>query len=117
MPVLIAFVVKIPLVKKESIMSDAHKVDEALMKEVIITWLFKFGHDVISHSTMINEMLDEYGSLDVDDAFDECCDVGYISKLQDPFTRIHNYKIADEGLIFLNKGGKYEQQDNNSNKH
>ena len=98
-------------------MSDAHKVDEALMKEVIITWLFKFGHDVISHSTMINEMLDEYGSLDVDDAFDECCDVGYISKLQDPFTRIHNYKIADEGLIFLNKGGKYEQQDNNSNKH
>lgn len=90
-------------------MSDAHKVNEVLMKEVIITWLFKFGHDVISHSTMINEMLDEYGSLDVDDAFDECCDVGYISKLQDPFTRIHNYKIADEGLIFLNKGEKHDK--------
>lgn len=90
-------------------MSDALIDNKALMKEIILTWLFKFGHDVISHSTMINEMLDEYGSLDVDDAFDECCDVGYISKLQDPFTRIHNYKIADEGLNFLNKGEKNEQ--------
>ena len=90
-------------------MLDAHKVNEVLMKEIMLTWLFKFGHDVILHSTVVDEMLDEYGSLDVDDAFEECCDVGYISRLQDPFNRIYNYKIADEGINFLNKGEKHEQ--------
>jgi hypothetical protein len=90
-------------------MSDDHKVNEALMKEIILTWLIKFGHDVILYSTVIEKMLDEYGRLDVDDAFEECCDVGYISRLQDPFNRIYNYKIADEGIKFLNKGEKHEQ--------
>jgi len=89
-------------------MLDAHKGNEVLMKEIMLTWLFKFGHDVILHSTVVDEMLDEYGSLDVDDAFEECCDVGYISKLQDPFTKIHNYKIANEGINFINKGGNNE---------
>ena len=85
-----------------------NKVNEVLMKEIMLTWLFKFGHDVIFYSTVVDEMLDEYGSLDVDDAFEECCDVGYISKLQDPFTKIHNYKIANEGINFINKGGNNE---------
>jgi hypothetical protein len=100
---------KMMFVPRGSIMSDDHKVNEALMKEIILTWLVKFGHDVILYSTVIEKMLDEYGRLDVDDAFEECCDVGYISKLQDPFTRIHNYKMADEGLKFLNKGEKYDK--------
>lgn len=79
-------------------MSDAHKV-----KEFLLDWLFKFGHDVILYSTVVDKMLDEYGSLDVDDAFEECCQVGYISRLHDPFTRLRNYKITDEGLEYLNE--------------
>jgi hypothetical protein len=93
-------------------MSDDHKVNEALMKEIIITWLFKFGHDVILYSTIVNEMLDEYGSLDVDDAFEECCEAGYIDKIEEEkgygITR-KKYKLLNDGVELLNKGEKNEQ--------
>jgi hypothetical protein len=36
-------------------MLDDHKVNEVLMKEIMLTWLFKFGHDVILHSTIVKE--------------------------------------------------------------
>jgi len=101
---------RIYVVKKGVTMSDAHKVDEALMKEIIITWLFKFGHDVILYSTIVDEMLDEYGSLDVDDAFEECCEAGYIEIIEEEKgygITSKKYQLHDDGLEFINKGVKY----------
>ena len=89
-------------------MSDDHKVNEVLMKEIILTWLFKFGHDVIFYSTVIDEMLDEYGRLDVDDAFAECCEAGYIEIIEEEKgygITSKKYKLLDEGVKYLERNG------------
>ena len=102
-------------------MSDAHKVNEdtrmedmevlpSEIKDLLITWLFKFGHKVIPQNTAWDYLVDDANlNYDINATLNECCEAGYIDSLQDPFTRKFNHKLTDEGLIFLNKGENNEQ--------
>ena len=73
-----------------------------IKRQLLLEYLFTFGHDVVHWGQIVTKVLDPYDSNDIDDIFVECCEQGYISKLQDPFTHIYNYKITKEGLRFLN---------------
>ena len=78
-----------------------------IKRQLLLEYLFTFGNDVVDWGQIVTKILDPYNSLDIDDMFYECCEQGYISELQDPFTRINNYQITKEGLQFL-KGEKHE---------
>ena len=73
-----------------------------IKRQLLLEYLFTFGHSVVHWGQIVTKVLDVYGSNDIDDIFVECCEQGYISKLQDPFTKIDNYQITKEGLRFLN---------------
>ena len=78
-----------------------------IKRQILLEFLFAFGNDVVDSGQVVTKVLDPYNSNDIDDTFYECCEQGYISKLEDPFTHIYNYKITKEGLRFL-KGEKHE---------
>lgn len=82
-------------------------MDNEVKRVMLLEFLIAFGNDVVNWGQVVTKILDPYGSLDIDDTFYECCEQGYISELQDPFTKIHNYQITKEGLQFL-KGEKHE---------
>jgi hypothetical protein len=112
---------KIYVVKKGSIMSDDHKVNvdtrmedmEVLpseIKDLLITWLFKFGHEAIPQNTAWDYLVDDAKlNYDIDATLNECCEAGYIDSLQDPFTRKHNHKLTNEGIKFLKKGEEHDK--------
>ena len=79
-----------------------------IKRQLLLEYLFTFGNDVVDWGQIVTKVLDPYDSNDIDDIFVECCEQGYISRLEDPFTKINNYKITKEGLRFLNKGEKHE---------
>ena len=88
-------------------MSDDHKVNEVLdseMKDLLLTWLFKFGRDCVKHDEVWDYLLDEVRPpYPIADTLNSCFDSGYLDNLQDPFTRQYNHRLTDAGLEFLNE--------------
>lgn len=96
--------------KGESILSNEVKYNNEvnqIKREMLLEFLLAFGDRVVLWGEVVTKLLDPHDSLDIDDKFYECCSEGYISELQDPFTKIYNYQITKEGLQFL-KGEKHE---------
>jgi len=105
-------------------MSDAHKVNEdtrmedmevlpSELKDLLITWLFKFGHEAIPQNTAWDYLVDNANlNYDINATLNECCEAGYIDKIEEEkgygITR-KKYKLLNDGVEFLNKGEKNEQ--------
>jgi len=105
-------------------MSDDHKVNvdtrmedmEVLpseIKDLLITWLFKFGHEAIPRDTAWDYLVDDAKlNYDIDATLNECCEAGYIDKIEEEkgygITR-KKYKLLNDGVEFLNKGEKYDK--------
>jgi hypothetical protein len=97
-------------------MSDAHKVKEVLpseIKDLLITWLFKFGHKPIPQNTAWDYLDNAYLNYDIDATLNACCDAKYIWRIETAKGYEHlaptRYKLLDDGVEFLNKGEKHEQ--------
>ena len=84
---------RIYVVKKGIIMSDAHEV-----KAFLLEWLLYHGREPVWRHIAWGF---ENGRWIL---FEKCVDRGYIDRLQDPFTRKHNHKLTNEGIKYLNKG-------------
>ncbi len=105
-------------------MSGAHKVNEdtrmedmevlpSEIKDLLITWLFKFGHKVIPQNTAWDYLVDDANlNYDINATLNECCEAGYIDKIEEEkgygIASI-KYQLHDDGVEFLNKGENNEQ--------
>jgi hypothetical protein len=95
-------------------MSDAHKV-----KHLLLTWLFEFGHNVVSESKVLDFLDYSYVkqkgvvASEMDGTLDKCCDAKYIWRIETAKGYEHlaptRYKLLDDGVKFLNKGENNEQ--------
>ena len=73
-----------------------------IKRQLLLEYLFTFGHDVVHWGQIVTKVLDPYGSNDIDDIFVECCKQGYISKSYNLHKEIYDYQISKKGLRFLN---------------
>ena len=106
-------------------MSDDHKVNEdtrmedmevlpSEIKDLLITWLFKFGHKVIPHNTAWDYLVDDAKlNYDINATLNECCDAKYIWRIESAkgyeYVTGIRYQLLDNGVEFLNKGENNEQ--------
>jgi hypothetical protein len=106
-------------------MSDAHKVNEdtrmedmevlpSEIKDLLITWLFKFGHKVIPQNTAWDYLVDNANlNYDINATLNACCDAKYIWRIETAKGYEHlaptRYQLLHDGVEFLNKGEKNEQ--------
>lgn len=93
-------------------MSDDHEVNKVLdseIKDLLLTWLFKFGRDCATTNEVWDYLDNTYLNFDIDATMTYCFDKGYIDRLRDPFTRQYSHRLTDAGLEFLNKGEKHDK--------
>jgi hypothetical protein len=62
------------------------------IKTFLIEWLIRFGSDTLERPDDV-----DYNMLDV------CVRFGYLDELRDPFTKLYNHKITNEGLDFIQR--------------
>lgn len=98
-------------VPRGSIMSDDHKVNKidrwevlpSEVKDFLMVWLFRFGRDAIPNGKAWDYLDNANINYDIDATMQYCHDRGFIDNLQDPFTRIYNKRLTDEGLEYVNE--------------
>lgn len=83
------------------------------IKDLLITWLFKFGHEAIPQTTAWDYLDNAYLNYDIDATLTECCNKGYIWEIETAkgygYLMQTRYKILDKAIDFLNKGELNEQ--------
>jgi hypothetical protein len=95
-------------------MSDAHKV-----KHLLLTWLFEFGHNVVTEHKVFDFLDYKYVNTEgiiaseIDGTLDKCCVAKYIWRIESAkgyeYVTGIRYKLLDNGVEFLNKGENNEQ--------
>ena len=84
--------------------NDMDMVLDSEVKDLLLTWLIRFGRDCVSHDDVWNYLLDEVRPhYPIADTLNSCFECGYLDILQDPFTKQYNHKLTKEGLIFLKR--------------
>ena len=83
--------------------NDMDIVLDSEMKDLLLTWLFKFGRDCIKTKKAWNYLVYEVQpNYPVTETLNSCFECGYLDELQDPFTKQYNHRLTKEGLRFLN---------------